>query len=325
MIYLLIIKIGRFIYRIFGISSNQRRFKKFDWKILTSQESNNLLHELILDAKPTMISRFGSVETNAVLNFLEIKDWDSQSKINSFHNNLLGSSRHWNYSVMYDLSNNAGFFPAQEDYVSQFSQFYLEKTKSIDAIGIWRFVPGETYLISKYCNSAIPFDPIAFEPYFFNNPWSKALEGKKVLVIHPFSNSIQKQYLKREKLFRDGSVLPKFELKTIKAVQSIAGNKTQYSNWFEALASMQMQIDTTEFDVAIIGAGSYGLPLSAYVKKKGKVAIHIGGATQILFGIKGKRWDKHPIISRLYNEYWIRPDENELVLGSENVEDSCYW
>ena len=31
--------------------------------------------------------------------------------------------------------------------------------------------------------------------------------------------------------------------------------------------------------------------VSARLKKAGKKTIHLGGSTQILFGIKGKRWD----------------------------------
>ena len=37
------------------------------------------------------------------------------------------------------------------------------------------------------------------------------------------------------------------------------------------------------------------------------MAVQMSGATQLLFGIKGKRWDTHPIISKLYNEAWGPP------------------
>jgi hypothetical protein len=39
-------------------------------------------------------------------------------------------------------------------------------------------------------------------------------------------------------------------------------------------------IDCLEFDVALIGAGAYGLPLAACVKRLGKKAIHMGGVTK---------------------------------------------
>jgi hypothetical protein len=144
-------------------------------------------------------------------------------------------------------------------------------------------------------------------------------------VIHPFVDSISKQYKKRELLFKDPSILPEFELLTLRAVQSLAGTPTPFHSWFEALDSMKDQIDRLNFDVAIIGAGAYGLPLSAHVKACGKVAVHMGGSTQILFGIRGKRWDDMPAFSDFINEHWIRPAAHEMITHAKKIEDGCYW
>jgi hypothetical protein len=51
----------------------------------------------------------------------------------------------------------------------------------------------------------------------------------------------------------------------------------------------------------------------------------MGGILQLLFGIKGKRWDNRPDVCKIYNEHWIRPDEKERVDGYLNVEEGCYW
>ena len=48
-----------------------------------------------------------------------------------------------------------------------------------------------------------------------------------------------------------------------------------------------------------------------------------GGALQLLFGIRGKRWDDHPIISKLYNDAWVRPEET--LAHKEKVEGGSYW
>ena len=85
------------------------------------------------------------------------------------------------------------------------------------------------------------------------------------------------------------------------------------------------QIKKTEFDIAIIGCGAYGFPLAAFVKKLGKKAIHLGGATQILFGIKGKRWDNFETISKLYNQHWVYPDKSEYPDNYKMVGEGCYW
>jgi hypothetical protein len=151
------------------------------------------------------------------------------------------------------------------------------------------------------------------------------LANQKVLVIHPFEKSIQKQYANREKLFKDPRILPDFTLLTLKAVQSIARNETGFSNWFEALDWMCTQIRSLDFDIAIIGAGAYGLPLAAFIKRMGKKAIQLGGATQILFGIRGQRWDRMPFFQQLYNQNWIRPLPEETPANFQKVEGGCYW
>lgn len=163
------------------------------------------------------------------------------------------------------------------------------------------------------------------EPYDYAQPWSRALAGKKVLVVHPFAETIKKQYQKREQLWENKDVLPEFELKTIKAVQSIAGEETPYKDWFEALRRMEDQMDLIDYDIAIIGCGAYGFSLAAHAKRMGKKAVHLGGATQILFGIKGKRWDELPAVSKFYNEHWVYPSAADTPKHKDRVENGCYW
>ena len=167
--------------------------------------------------------------------------------------------------------------------------------------------------------------PHAIEPYYHENPWSDVLRNKKVLIIHPFVETIREQYKKRSQLFRNEKILPHFELLTLKAVNSICGTKTGFGTRFEALDYMCGEIRKIDFDIAIIGAGAYGPALAVFVKQIGKKAIHMGGATQILFGIKGARWDQMEIISKLYNEQWVRPSDKERPEGFNKVEEGCYW
>ncbi|PJX32126.1 hypothetical protein CWM53_11795, partial [Klebsiella sp. A-Nf5] len=143
-----------------------------------------------------------------------------------------------------------------------------------------------------------------YAPFLYKQPWTKNLEGRKVLVIHPFIDEIKSQYENRENIWSDPDVLPNFELLTYKPIVSMLDNKTEFKTWFEALEKMQNDIKKMDFDVAIIGCGAYGLPLASFIKDLGKQSIHLAGWTQVLFGIKGKRWDDLPQISRFYNEHW---------------------
>lgn len=65
-------------------------------------------------------------------------------------------------------------------------------------------------------------------------------------------------------------MLPNFKLKTIKAFQNIKGNEHDPKNSFEASELLKDKINEKDFDFTLIGAGAYGLPLSAHVKSIGK-------------------------------------------------------
>jgi hypothetical protein len=195
--------------------------------------------------------------------------------------------------------------------------------REIDVLGSW--LKQEIFFDEQLKNSKkVVLEDL--EPFFCTNPWTRALEGKKVLVVHPFTTTIESQYEKRHLLF-ENNLLPNFELTTVKAVQSVAGAETEFKDWFEALDSMKNKIDAEDYDIAIIGAGAYGLPLAAHVKRMGKKAVHLAGATQLLFGIKGKRWEEYIVwpYTNLFNEHWVRPASNEQPQNASKVEDACYW
>lgn len=88
---------------------------------------------------------------------------------------------------------------------------------------------------------------------------------------------------------------------------------------------MKKEVDKEDYDVCLIGCGAYGFPLAAYVKRTGKQAVHLGGALQLLFGIRGKRWDNMEDYKYLVNRCWTRPKEDETPQVKDNVENGCYW
>ena len=158
-------------------------------------------------------------------------------------------------------------------------------------------------------------------------PWTAALEGKSILVVHPFAETIEEQYIyKRKNLFKNERILPEFsDLQTIKAVQSIAGEPVDFSDWFAALDYMKNEINKKVFDVALIGCGAYGLPLAAHVKRMGRKAVHMGGVLQFLFGIKGKRYIENPQSSSYINSYFVSPPDSDKPQNCNIVEGGCYW
>ena len=278
---------------------------------LDREQANQLIYERLQSGEPFLACRFGSGEMLTFLKTIEVR---------------LGLRESIPEGNMDSMCVNAGFFPREQRAVMRFGEVMEEACRLVDLLGIWTTIPLEPYLLRSRLNHANWCKLGSLEPFFADNPWTRGLEGKKVLVIHPFEKTIRSQYKKREGLFPGRNILPEFELETLKAVQTIAGEKDErFQNWFEALDYMYQEALKKEFDVALIGCGAYGMPLAARLKTAGKQAIHLGGATQLLFGIRGKRWEQRPEFAVLMNECWCRPAAEETPQSASKVENSCYW
>lgn len=276
-------------------------------KIGKVKDTSKQLESLIKSGRPMMAARYGLTELFVMRSFV----CDMTSKMNT---------------SIKQLEKWSGFFPATIGGGRKFTKLMIEDSMLVDYLAT-NFQPMEDYFIKKYMPKEVILAEFrGFEPWYENTAWTSALKGKKVLVIHPFSETIQSQYAKRDLLFSNKEMLPEFELITIKAVQTSAGEKdNRFGTWFDALDYMYQETKKYEFDIALLGCGAYGFPLAARLKRDGKQAIHMGGMLQILFGIKGKRWDEDRIVGPLYNESWVRPNDVEKPKNSNIVEGGCYW
>ena len=302
----------------------------YDRGITDPDKASKLIYNLLASGKPCMIARYGSTEMLAITNYLGVT-----AKHHSALKYIQGKQFAWWWedNVKDQMTRWSGFFPSTEENLMKFGEMMVEDSKQLDILGSW--LPDEETMITSFNLNLTKVTLLALEPYWSKNPWSRILEGKKVLVIHPFASLIEQQYKeKREILFDDKQVLPKFDLKTIKAVQSLGGD-CEYSDWFEALDSMKKQMDATDYDIALLGCGAYGFPLAAHAKRMGKQSVHLGGALQLLFGIRGKRWDnpnygiqefgKQNTYKTLFNDSWVYPSASYIPSNAKQVEEGCYW
>lgn len=294
--------------------------KEMDPDIISSH-----IREKLLSPEPCMLSRFGAVEIGCVVNYLGI--YHQKRKIIKY---IKGEAFPWWWEeeTMYPMRNNAGFFSATPELLKRFSEMMIEDMPLIDILASWRF---EEEYFSKELQNAYKIDFEPYNPFWSDVPWTAALENKKVLVVHPFAETIQKQYLRKELIHKDPRVLPTFDLQTIKAIQTI-GNQGdgRFETWFDALEFMKNEIDKMDYDVCLLGCGAYGMPLAAHVKHSGKKAVHLGGSLQLLFGIRGARWENSNYnatynYSKLMNEFWVKPSATETPSKAQQVEEGCYW
>jgi len=216
----------------------------------------------------------------------------------------------------------SGLKPLSAQVLEKFYVLMTESFLEVDVLASW--VRGESYYAEFFRKAG--FSSLAdIEPYRSEVPWTAALEGKKVLVIHPFDETIQRQYEEnRTNLFPGTNVLPRFDLLTYRPPRSHFGEIHGASHWFDLFDQMVGETSALDFDVAIIGAGPFGLPLTAALKRRGRVAIQLGGPTQLLFGIMGKRWESDELITGLRNGSWVRPSESETPSPSQRRR-SPYW
>jgi hypothetical protein len=317
--YYLILKIFKNIYLfIFPI-----KCKPFILNTNDADKASEKIYSLLNSNEPCMIARFGATESNVLKNYIGVK-----SNHRSILNFIRGKSAPWwwNKNILRNFKVWSGFFPIDTLLVEKYCKLVLSDVPEVNILGTWK---ADENLCEDELQNTVKIDFEYLEPFFSNNPWTKALEGKKVLVIHPFQNSIESQYKKHKLLFKN-NLLPKFELKTIKAVQTVANEKSEFENWFEALDFMKNQMNKIDYDIALIGCGAYGFNLAAHAKRMGKKGFHLGGVLQMLFGIIGKRWENPNLFNgfylKLFNEHWIRPVKEERPKQAHLIENNVsYW
>lgn len=301
-------KVRKYLDVHVGIAKPKKYYKN---KIISTNETNERMQQLVQAGKPFAAGRIGGSELKAMVTCQPEFKGDKEKA--AMHNLLICLS---------------GFFGPLED-LDRFSRLMEESLGTMDFMGVW-YNQMEDYMLEHYAPKTVILGELSgLEPWYCpDNPWTKTLKGKKVLCIHPFKDSILAQYKKREHLFEGTDILPEFELRCVKAVQTLMDQKDErFPKWFDALEYMYEEAMKEDFDIALIGCGSYGLPLAAKIKKAGKQAVHMGGALQLLFGIRGSRWNDFDKLIPFYNEYWEYPMQSEQLTEGRNksVENGCYW
>ncbi len=146
------------------------------------------------------------------------------------------------------------------------------------------------------------------------------IQNKKVLIINPTASLMKQQY-DSERL---RNIYPDFP--TLENIIYIENpytffNKGPDENILETADKISKEIETKEFDIAIVSCGAYSSILAHYISKiMRKDVITMGGDLLTLFGIKTRR-DKRSA----FNEYWISVPEHLKPNDYMKIENGCYW
>lgn len=288
-------------------------WKYHDAHIWDPEHGRRLIFEACLSGRPHAIGKLGSAELGAIRKYFRWANHPQREEQTALDRQV--------------LCTNAGVFPDSYQTLEVFSQLMTRQVlPELTLIGVW-FNLGEAGIIKRYAPNANHIAFGSFEVFGITGwRWTKALAGKRVLILHPFEATIRMQYAKRLQVWNgQEDILPEFELLTIKVPFSPALVPSMHPDWLTTLNDLRQQMSTLQFDVALIGAGAYSLPLAVHAKKMNRIGIHLGGVTQLYFGIMGGRWDNDPSIQALANEYWVRPLPEDTPTNNALIEGGCYW
>ena len=285
-------------------------------QLMSAQATNQAMTEFIRSPEPALIGRMGGTETVVCWHYLQRAAF------------ILRINLPYDDHMRMNASIQAGITPNDDKSLDLFSSTYLASIQHADVMGVWD-ARGMYEIVDRLGAIGLKYTGLAsLEPWdslgLGQIPWTQALAGKSVLVVHPFAASIEAQYARRRKIKTISSILPDMNLSTLVPPVTFAGSENGRS-WQDNYRDLCAKVGRIPFDVAIIGCGAYGLPLGAFVKQMGRKAVHLGGATQLLFGIRGKRWDDYANFAHLMDETWVRPMPAETPQGAQKVEEACYW
>ncbi len=278
-------------------------------KMLSHNQTIEYIADSLSSDSPFMVSRFGCIEGEVIYRTLFKGPLDIDQPLRS------------------KARNNAGIAKPNNQTLKRFSLDYMASVAKADLLAIWNF-PEQIKLAQKTANNNLCalnyIDPV-FNFSQTKKSWTRALQNKNVLIIHPFVNSIQHQYIDKKNINIISEILPDFNLLTLIPPQTVDRHNDVPYSWDEELEMFKKKILNYDFDIAIIGAGGYGAPIASFIKQLGKKSIHLGGVTQLLFGIIGKRWENRPYIQDVIGNGWIRPSSDEKHQNSSHIEGGCYW
>jgi len=238
------------------------------------------------------------------------------------------------------LERNAGVFPIDPVVLKQWAKEYLEANRTCDIIAAGWYKPLEKQEFemlaaeNKGGYASVPLRSL--EPYYVSpeKRWTNLLAGKNVCVVSSFTETMEKQLLLRHMIWGQNteSLLPttaNFSFVKTGYAPVLAQGSCEWSSscktWKDAVDQMEEAVLKSGAQIVLIGCGGLGFPLAQRLKKAGKIVIVLGGAIQVLFGIRGERWKTHSVISQFWNKYWVYPSLNETPNGSLSVENACYW
>lgn len=300
------------------------------YPLLTNVNTNIMISNAIQQKHPFSIGKVGQIEAETVMTFQQMS---MQERTSYGTKQGLYPER-----ITEQIYVNAGVFPNDKQGIDAFSRLYQHAMSSCDILSVnypW-LIPeiGEHIGLCRGSKeNQLSCRISATEPFFVPNPFTQYFNNKRVLVVSPFVDSFKKQISNRENIWGDrvNEFLPEKTswsfVKTPLSAGIVDPIDSDWPSMIERLIEECFPRDKEDEwpDIVLAGCGPGGLCITQAAKERGKVGISMGGGLQILFGVRGKRWDTNDKFKSFFNEHWIRPSGQERPAKSVKVERGCYW
>lgn len=226
------------------------------------------------------------------------------------------------------LFTNAGFFGDIQDVKKWKSMFYKSL---LNADLNLRVYTCESFLVCDMVlsklNLWIPTLPYIEKVEFWFSLLN-AIKTDNIGFVSFFKKDMERQVSKLDWIYparKDKAYCKKdtSQWKFIFSENTIEGSEPKDQSWFDVLDDLVERCLKQNCDVYFISCGCYGLILCDRLKAAGKKAIYVGGLLQLMFGLKGKRWDNRKEVSDYYNNYWTYPETKPK--NWQKIEGGCYW
>lgn len=159
---------------------------------LKDQDANDYITKFLCEKtiKGKMISKFGTIELNNIVAcYFKQHRWNLTFLRDIFNYNAAFDARR----EMVNLCKNAGFFPNDVWLGEKYYQRMLRDMSEIDVLGSYIYQEKYVNQFLTGITKRVNLDGY-YAPFLWKNPWTRVLEGKRVLVVHPFVESIRYQY-----------------------------------------------------------------------------------------------------------------------------------
>jgi hypothetical protein len=286
-----------------------RRFRAAH-TVLTAADAGALIARRIGDGTPSAIGKIGNSELRLLLRWRRAVRRGREPRFPGW--------------LREEAMVGPGLFPADDATLARAAALWLERLRAVDLLAVWHN-RGEAEILRAHGTAAAFTEFAALEPYRLARPWTRALAGRRVAVVTPFPRTVLAQYARRRDIWGTHAVLPDLDLRVVEVPFGPALVPPAEPDWFARLAALEARLEREPFDVALIGAGALSIPLCAHAKALGRIGIHTGGATQVLFGIRGRRFEAEAHIAPLMNAHWVRPLPEETPARCALVENAAYW